>query len=228
MSFGKRIVAHRGAWKKNSLPQNSLAAFREAQSLNIGGIELDLQFTKDKQILVFHDDQILGKPISQTLFSEIQDFQLSNGENIPLFEVFLNHWDTSKELWIELKAGILDTEQKRYFVKQVLLELRNYSAKTYYFISFDSLLLDLILVESKDAKCYYLESDLSAELLQVKCYSGWDLDYHFLLNNQSIAFNIQTLGLKLNTWTVNDFSVGKSLLEKGIDFLTTDEPELFI
>ena len=48
--------AHRGYWDMNQkAPENSLSSFRLAVKHGFG-IELDLHLTKDKQIVVFHDD----------------------------------------------------------------------------------------------------------------------------------------------------------------------------
>ena len=50
--------AHRGLHdKKSGIPENSMAAFREAIRVN-KGIELDVHLTKDKKIAVFHDDSL--------------------------------------------------------------------------------------------------------------------------------------------------------------------------
>ncbi len=50
--------AHRGLHdKKIGIPENSMAAFREAIRAN-KGIELDVHLTKDKKIAVFHDDSL--------------------------------------------------------------------------------------------------------------------------------------------------------------------------
>ena len=47
--------AHRGLFdNKSEAPENSLAAFRKAVEAGYG-IELDVQLSKDKKLVVFHD-----------------------------------------------------------------------------------------------------------------------------------------------------------------------------
>lgn len=50
------IWAHRGA--SDSAPENTLQAFQVAINKNAYGIELDIQLTKDGEIVVIHDDKI--------------------------------------------------------------------------------------------------------------------------------------------------------------------------
>ena len=50
------IWAHRGA--SGSAPENTLVAFKRAIDLGADGIELDIQLTKDDEIVVCHDEKI--------------------------------------------------------------------------------------------------------------------------------------------------------------------------
>ena len=50
------IWAHRGA--SGSYPENTLPAFKAAIDMQAGGIELDIQLTKDGEIVVCHDETI--------------------------------------------------------------------------------------------------------------------------------------------------------------------------
>ena len=56
--FAGRNYAHRGLFTKDqSTPENSLPAFAAAAEAGYG-IELDVQFSADRQLLVFHDDTL--------------------------------------------------------------------------------------------------------------------------------------------------------------------------
>ena len=48
--------AHRGA--SAYAPENTMVAFKKALEMGADGIELDLQETKDKKIVIFHDEII--------------------------------------------------------------------------------------------------------------------------------------------------------------------------
>lgn len=87
--------AHRGLFDNDSnAPENSLAAFKKAVEAGYG-IELDVQLSKDKKLVVFHDATLKrmcgvdGKVWEYTL-EELKKFHLKNSkEQIPTFEEFL-------------------------------------------------------------------------------------------------------------------------------------------
>lgn len=49
------VVAHRGAWKNDGLPQNSIASLKKAISLEVAGSEFDVQLTADGVLVLNHD-----------------------------------------------------------------------------------------------------------------------------------------------------------------------------
>ncbi len=70
------LQAHRGYWTKGQ-PQNSLGSAQAASAQKFEMSELDLRLTKDKQIILFHDLQILDTDqvfkISDLTLAEIQN-----------------------------------------------------------------------------------------------------------------------------------------------------------
>lgn len=52
----RTIFAHRGV--SSEAPENTLPAFRLALDQGCKAIELDVQLTKDHQLVVFHDDKL--------------------------------------------------------------------------------------------------------------------------------------------------------------------------
>jgi len=81
-------IAHRGG--AGLRPENTLAAFRNAVALGADGAELDVQLSRDGQVIVFHDYRLnpdfcrlngkwLKKPaerIKDLMFSELQKFDI--------------------------------------------------------------------------------------------------------------------------------------------------------
>jgi len=49
------VWGHRGSRGRGNPPENSLGAFRAALDCGAGGIELDVQLTRDGVPVVFHD-----------------------------------------------------------------------------------------------------------------------------------------------------------------------------
>ncbi len=109
--FMNRNYAHRGLHSKDKKkPENSMSAFAAAVEAGYG-IELDIQFSKDDQIVVFHDDTLKrvckaeGEVCDYT-YEELQAFHLhKTKETIPLFQDVLTLVDGKVPLIVELKNG---------------------------------------------------------------------------------------------------------------------------
>ena len=104
------IVAHRGGSAECSLPDNSIASLRYAMQLGCYASECDIYWTKDNQIVVAHadgNDKINGlHPWEATLDQIRASGRLSNGEQIPSLEDFLNmvmKKGSRTKLWLDIK-----------------------------------------------------------------------------------------------------------------------------
>lgn len=93
--FDRTLYAHRGLHDNDGRPENSLAAFKAAKEAGYG-VELDVRFTADKQVVVFHDDTLLrmcgdNRRVDACTYEELQQLCLLNSqERIPLFTDVLN------------------------------------------------------------------------------------------------------------------------------------------
>lgn len=107
-TFLKRLpVAHRGLHDTEK-PENSLAAYRAAAEHGYA-IETDIRFTKDKELLILHDDtfeRMAGDPrkVSECTMSEIKALKLGGtDEPIPTVKEFLETVGGRVPLLIEIK-----------------------------------------------------------------------------------------------------------------------------
>ena len=88
MKSNRNIVAHRGIHNNKEIPENSLAAFKQALKLNYP-IELDVQLTKDNTLVVFHDynlKRLTNKDLilQQATYDDLKKLSLLNTtEKIP-------------------------------------------------------------------------------------------------------------------------------------------------
>lgn len=114
--FKEYYYAHRGLHDNNSdAPENSMKAFKKAVDAGYG-IELDVQLTKDKIPVIFHDDNLLrvcGEKgaIGDYTWKELKQFRLfDTEETIPKFEEVLQLVDGQVPLIIEIKCNYLSLE----------------------------------------------------------------------------------------------------------------------
>lgn len=95
--FDSTLYAHRGL-HNSSCPENSLSAFRAAKEAGFG-VELDVRFTADKQVVVFHDDTLTRmcgdhRRVDECTYEELQQLRLLNtAERIPLLSDVLSILD---------------------------------------------------------------------------------------------------------------------------------------
>lgn len=109
--FYHRNLAHRGLHTPDyKVPENSMAAFAAAVAAGYG-IELDLQFSKDEKIVVFHDDDLkrvcgIEGRVDAYTYEELREFSLrGTQERIPLFEDVLKLVDGKVPMLVEFKNG---------------------------------------------------------------------------------------------------------------------------
>lgn len=81
-----QVIAHRGAWKKNNFPQNSIASLNEAVKLGCYGSEFDVWMTADNVLVINHDPEFQGLVIEKVNYADLLTKTMSNGEKIPTLE----------------------------------------------------------------------------------------------------------------------------------------------
>ena len=114
IKFTDVYYAHRGLHDNASeAPENSLAAFVRAVKAGYG-IEMDIQLSKDRIPVVFHDftlKRVCGKEgkVCDYTYQELKEFKLYNsGETIPRFEDVLKAVGGRVPLIVELKVEWMD------------------------------------------------------------------------------------------------------------------------
>lgn len=114
-----KIWAHRGC--SQNYPENTLTAFAKAMELpHLTGIELDIQMTKDQELVVIHDEKVDRTTngtgyVKDFTLAEIKKLEIGTGtcrkERIPLIDELLdlmqNRMESGLLLNIELKNSII-------------------------------------------------------------------------------------------------------------------------
>ena len=117
--FEKNYIAHRGLFDNaGGIPENTLPAFRRAVEAGFC-IELDVQMTADKKLVVFHDWDMkrMAKAdvkITEHTYEELAQYPLADsGESLPLFADVLRLIDGAVPLVVEIKVGFRYLETVR-------------------------------------------------------------------------------------------------------------------
>ena len=102
------LYAHRGLHDGNhSVPENSLAAFERAVEAGYG-MELDIQLTKDGQLVVHHDGSLkrvcgVDRNIRDLTYQELCAIPLPDGSRVPLFSEVLALVNGRAPIIVEVK-----------------------------------------------------------------------------------------------------------------------------
>ncbi|RAJ22835.1 glycerophosphodiester phosphodiesterase [Pedobacter cryoconitis] len=225
-----KVIAHRGAFKKNNLPENSIASLKEAIRLKCYGSEFDVHLTKDNLIVVNHDEDFQGIPIASSTYAELRQKTLHNGEYLPTLEAYLEEGmkqdQTKLILEIKVAATLADTLALTDAVFEMVQKMNAGAWVEYISFSYEALLR--ILQRDPAAKTAFLaeiNDELPVETLKKDHILQADYDFH--IYQEGDWFNrAHSLGITINAWTVNDKKDMLTLLENKIDFITTNEPEL--
>ena len=228
--------AHRGFSGK--YPENTMLAFEKAVEAGAEGIELDVQLTKDGEIVIIHDETIDrttdGKGfVADYTYAELKKFDASyvytgkmGFNKIPtLREYFEFVKDKNIVTNIELKTGI-----NEYFgiEKKVWDLIKEYNlAEKIIISSFNHYSVLRMKKIAPEIKCGFLsetwiiDGGKYTKSYGIECYHP-----HFAMITDETAKEMKENGIEINTWTVNDENTMKDLISKGVDILIGNYPDL--
>lgn len=229
------VWGHRGA--SGYKPENTLSAFQEAVNQKADGVELDIQLTKDGEIVVIHDETV-NRTTNGIGF--VKDFTLSEiqalNANVTHPEVEEEHIPTMKEVFellkptnltinIELKTGIFDYEgieekivaltQEEGFENRVL-----YSSFNHY---------SILRIQELDsnAKTAFLYADGPIDMPTYGKAYHVDALHPDIVNLKYPNFMEECceLGLDVNVWTVNSKEQILYAKKKGVHAIIGNYPD---
>lgn len=232
-----RIWGHRGA--SGYAPENTLEAFKLAAEMGADGVELDVQLTKDGEIVVVHDERIdrvsdgKGSVADYTL-QELKQFNFNKTHpeyapvcRIPtLKEVLECLQDTDLIINIELKTGINFYEGIEKKVVELVRKMGVESRVLYSSFNHSSVLK--VKEYQADAKLAFLYSHELAKAAEYAKMNG----IHAV--NPSVTCTLyeeemkecQKNNIGINVWTVNSEADMKRLIDMGVDAIITNYPDV--
>lgn len=223
-----KAIAHRGAFKAKNLPENSIASLREAHRLGCYGSEFDVHILADNELTVYHDDTLNSIPVCEISSNELKNHQLFDDDSICLLDNYLTAAESMSELHLFLEVKQSNSQEKTLEAAEKCFQLvkgKRLLERTH-FITFDFVAGQLL--GNSGCTVSYLEGDKTPEEIMDAGFTG--INYHFdvFYEHPDWVRAAQALGLTVNSWTVNEKEDMLFLMHLGVDFITTDEPELLI
>lgn len=237
--YGDRTVlniGHRGA--SADAPENTLPSFQKAVELGADGVELDVMFSRDREIVVIHDYAVdkttdgTGKVKDLTL-EELRQLDAGAwfsadhaGTVIPTLTEVIEALDEDVLINIEIKSESFLSDGIEKAVADIIARYDLYDRTLV--SSFNP--VSLIRIKRADSRISTgliyapdLPSFLSKGML-IPIAKPDALHPRSDMVDEEYVAKAHTKGYRINAWTVNDEEEMNRLIELGVDGIITDHP----
>ncbi|WP_280644828.1 MULTISPECIES: glycerophosphodiester phosphodiesterase family protein [unclassified Dysgonomonas] len=226
-----KVIAHRGAWKNQDASQNSLKALDKAIEIGCEASEFDVWLSADNEVVLSHDPVIGGKKVEETTAKELYTIPLKDGDYLPSLVQYIERIKKQNKtrLVLEVKASQLGVERSKAVAEASVRMVHDMKAQAWVdYITFSFEAAERIRELDPSAKILYLEANKTLDEVKTAGMSGIDYHYSNFIKDAGLAQKARDKGLLTNAWTVNKEDDLRSMLGQGIDYITTDEPELLL
>lgn len=229
-----KIWGHRGA--SAYAPENTLAAFHLAHEMGADGVECDVQFTKDRQVVVLHDSSLrrtagVNELLCNMTLAELKKLDNScgmeayRGEQVPtLEELLLLARKEEFEVNIELKTNFDEPCGLEEAVCGIVEDCHMEQSVIYSGNNHVSLVHMKKINPSSECNLGFYQ----------KCYREWDYakllgcdgvhpDYRFV--TQEYVNACHQAGIICRVWSPDEPEDITKMLRLGIDVLT-NKPDI--
>jgi glycerophosphoryl diester phosphodiesterase len=235
----KWTIAHRGS--SGTYPENTKSAFLEALRIGVDAIELDVQLTKDNEIVVHHDATLIrtGKKWSLIKKNTVQQLKKLNFGNKKVPEQIL----TLKEA-LELigdKCNVLIEPKETFFNHERLIveEVNQFKHKNKLWMhSRDWRIIRNIRKCDPNIKMGFIDIIPTFHILNIRRYLNlakkYDISFfslhHFFINRYFLNSYIKKLrrnSIESYVWVVNNEKDMRKIISWQADAVITNYPSKF-
>lgn len=233
-----QIFAHRGF--SGYYPENTMLAFQKvAEETVADGIELDIQLTKDGEIVIMHDEMLdrttngSGWLKDHTL-EELK--MLSVGVNvkgffprqtIPTLREYFTWLKTTKLITnIELKTSYFEYEG---IEEKLIAMVKEFGLEDQiWYSSFNHYTVARIKKLMPEAKCGLLTDTWLMNIGEYAASQGAASvnARTYFCAKEGVAADLHAHNIALQAWTPNDAEMMQELVDAGVDVLITNYPDI--
>ncbi|UZE94731.1 glycerophosphodiester phosphodiesterase [Alkalimarinus alittae] len=229
-----KIYGHRGA--KGEAPENTLEGFIHAYKQGIRRFELDVQLTKDGQLIVIHDQTLerttgVATKVKDANFSEIEHLDArkntaawSSHCHIPTLTQVVNscpdveHWQFEVKTSSKDRLNILCNRLVEYIQANKLNATCVVTSSNTWFLK------ELRRRDPSIKIGFVAEYRFPKPINTAKALGCEYLCLNYTLCSENLAKETHKLGIHLSCWTVNNIHEMLQLRELGVDSIITDFP----
>lgn len=223
------ILGHRGA--RVEAPENTLLAFDLAKQMGAHGVELDILVSKDKELVVTHNEDLSLLTsqkgyVSHYNLDQLKKIDFGKGEKIPTLAEVFDLLGNDFLINVEIKGTNLFSDGR----EQKLIELiKKYKMEENVVVSsFNIFAIRRMYKLAPHIKRGYLFYE-KQDPLSLK--GGFDFYVHPYSYHPSLKLaqaplldKLRQKNKKIWVWTVNEVDDAKRLVEEGVQGIITDDP----
>lgn len=232
-------VAHRGA--TGYAPENTIASFDLAVDMKADYIEIDVQRSKDGELVLIHDTTVdrttdgTGK-VGDFTFEQLRDLDAGSwkgeafaGEQIPTFEEILDRYHGKMGILIELKAPelypgieeqVADALKERNLDKpqneKIIIQSFNFESMK----KVNELLPHVSIGVLTSNRAHTTEQALQ----EFSAYADW-FNPSYGIVTEELVEQVHALDMQIGSWTVRSQEAADFLFDMGVDAIISDYPD---
>ena len=239
LNSGETLVfGHRGAMAY--APMNTLAAFELARAQGAHGVELDVQLSKDGQLVVLHDYTVdattdgqgdvrnLTLPELKRLDAGTWFSSAFSGEQIPTLDEAIAEFGKTLLINVEIKSA---QDESSGIEEIVAACIRQHGLQERTIVSsFDHHTLRRFRTVCPEVAIGFLHGQVSAfdiDALVADLPHEARHPWHDMINAEYMDWAREN-GFYINAWTINDAQRAIELQRLGVNSIITDEPDSII
>ncbi len=228
------VTAHRGA--SMFYPENTMAAFKGAVEQGAAWIELDVQETRDGEVIIMHDSNLkrttgIDKNIWEVDYAQIQDVDAGSffnteyaGERIPLLRDAIAF---AKEQGIRLNIEIKPTGHEVNLVSSTLDAVEEADFSDMCVITSQKYdVLRQVKARNEEIATVYVMGLAYGAINRLKAADAFSIRSTSI--TQSLVTDLHNRGLEVYAWTVDSRANINRMINLGVDNIITNNVPLVL
>lgn len=222
-----KIIAHKG-YHPGDVPENSLEALIKAQELGVYGSEFDVWMTLDSKVVVYHDKTVTVNGVSKKVYECTYAELKTAVPSLATLEEFLEQGKKCPAVKLICEIKYHDDGDRTVSAAEAchaLVSAAGMTAQVEY-ISVNAAALKRLAVLSPGVMLQDVNSDYPMDRATAVAAGIKGINYDFNKLTDAQIADAHEKGMVVGTWTVDKEEDMRTMINRGVDFITTNEPVL--